>query len=470
MSRVEYDYDIVIVGSGVAGLSAAVSATEKANSEGRSIRILIVERANSKERGGLSRWSTAYMRMKDKSTPADNFENDFRDFSGGHYQRKVVETLSREAGVTIAWLERKGLEFGHYQTFFPVKSNPRIVPKGQGQAVVDKLFNNAIASGVEIAYESTMWRISLGDDGSVNGAYVRGRDGKSALVSCRTLILASGGFEGNKEMLTRYFGSEAYQMKASCPGVKFNFGEPIEAALAIGAGTYGQWDNAHFEPVDLRDNGPEPVVMVYNYGILVDQNGKRFIDEGSNTVEETFENVARSIWKLPNHVAFLISDQKIFDIPNYKSSVLTSFPPFSSSSLDALAKDLNIDPEGLKKTVANYNSAISGSSAKFDPYKKDGLNTKGLSPEKSNWSVAIDKPPFVGFPLITGLEFTYGGLLADEKARVVSYDGYAIPGLYAAGEITGMYFRKYVGGTSFLRGAVFGKIAGEEALDYIKSP
>ncbi len=401
------DFDLIVVGSGVGGLSAAVRATEKAKMEGTDFHAMILERANIKDRGGLSRWSTAYMRMKDKNTTTDRFEDDFRDFSGGHYQAKVVETLSREAGVTINWLEKKGLEFGNYQTFFPVKSNPRLVPKGQGQAVVDKLFDVAMANGVEIAYESTAWRFSLADDGSVNGVYVRGKDGKSVLVKCGALILASGGFEGNKEMLTRYFGSEAYQMKPSCPGVKFNFGEPIEAAISIGAGTYGQWDNAHFEPVDPRDNGPEPVVMVYNYGILVDINAQRFIDEGSNTVEETFENVARTIWKLPGHTAFLISDKKIFGVPNYKSSVLTSFPPFSKPTLEELALDLDLNPTKLKKTVSDFNRSIS-TSRKFDPSTKDGLYTSGLSPEKSNWSIPIDTPPFTAFPLITGFEFTYG--------------------------------------------------------------
>ena len=90
----------------------------------------------------------------------------------------------------------------------------------------------------------------------------------------------------------------------------------------------------------------------------------------------------------------------------------------------------------------------------------DGLATDGLVPRKSNWARPIDRPPFLAWPIIAANCFTFGGLKIDPQARVLNADGEAIPGLYAAGETAGLYYRSYTGSTSVMRGAVFGRLAG----------
>ncbi len=142
----------------------------------------------------------------------------------------------------------------------------------------------------------------------------------------------------------------------------------------------------------------------------------------------------------------------------------TNIPPVSSHSIAALAEQIGLPAADLQSTVAAYNAAIQP--GHFDPLRKDGKQAVGISPPKSNWAIPIDKPPYIAFPLECSVVFTFGGLATDTSARVLSTDDYPIPGLYAAGEITGLYFGKYPGATSVLRGLVFGRIAGREAAQY----
>ena len=112
-------------------------------------------------------------------------------------------------------------------------------------------------------------------------------------------------------------------------------------------------------------------------------------------------------------------------------------------------------------TIAQYNAACGD--GPFKPLEKDGLATRGITPPKSNWARAIDRAPYRAWPIISANVFTFGGLKVDRHARVVDQDGRAISGLYAAGETMGIYYRTYTGSTSVLRGAVFGRRAGEHA-------
>ncbi len=115
----------------------------------------------------------------------------------------------------------------------------------------------------------------------------------------------------------------------------------------------------------------------------------------------------------------------------------------------------------LKRTVEEYNRACSPGD--YRPLELDGLATKGLEPKKSNWALPIDRPPFHAYPIISANVFTFGGLKVDNEGRVLNGDGEPIPGLYAAGEIIGVYYRNYTGATSVLKGLVFGRLAGRHA-------
>ena len=137
----------------------------------------------------------------------------------------------------------------------------------------------------------------------------------------------------------------------------------------------------------------------------------------------------------------------------------TDKPPIVT--LPELARLLGFAPEQFVRTVEEYNAAVGP--GEFDPNRRDGKCTSGLSPEKSNWAYRLRIPPFFAYPLTSAICFTYGGIRTDCDARVVTGNGVPLPGLYAAGEIVGLFYHEYPAGTSVLRSLTFGRIAGAHA-------
>ncbi|KKK39144.1 succinate dehydrogenase [Mesobacillus campisalis] len=465
----ELDYDIVVIGCGAAGTAAALSAAESAKNQGEDLRIAILERANFDNRGGNSRWTASYMRMKNIDEVADHFVEDMMTFSDNYADRPYIETLAANAGPTLRWVEEKGVDFDYLPTMFLTSTRPRLLPVGGGRAIIDNLSRRASALGVEIIYEATAWEIGLDEDGAVSELMVRIKGGASLNLKIGALILAAGGFQGSHEMMAQYIGRDAHTIRPVCEGGKYNKGEAIRMALNIGAKGTGQYDAFHAEPVDPRSKREEAAVMTYPYAILVDKNGNRFVDEGISTIDEQYEAVARKIfYDLPGHIAYMISDQKMYDIPNYEQALETDKPAIVADTLEELADKIGVPAASLKATVEQFNAAVQP--GEFNSKKKDGKKAVGITPPKSNWAITIDQAPFIAYPIVCSNVFTNGGLATDTNGRVLSGDDHPIPGLYAAGETAGLYYGKYPGGTSVLRALVYGKISGAHAVNYVTNP
>jgi tricarballylate dehydrogenase len=457
-------FDLAIVGCGVAGSAAAAAAAERADELGQTVRIVVLERAVERERGGNSRWTAAYLRMADLDTPAPGFVDDLVGNGGGHISRAYAERLAGEAGPTLRWLEAKGVEFAELPTIFLTQARPRLLPVGGGRVVLDTLLAEAERRGVVIAYESTLAGLALDASGAVESLSVRDRDGDTVASAVSSVVLASGGFEGNAALMTQHVGAVP---RTVAPGGAYNCGEGISLALDVGARPAGQWDEFHAEPVDPRASREEAVVMVYPYALLVDGQGRRFLDEGESTIDEQYESMARRVLHLPGHRAWIIADQRVFDLPRVDDIVQTTVAPVSAPTIEALASAIGIPVANLVRTVEEYNAAVEPGA--FDPTKRDGKRAATVDPPKSNWAMPLDRPPFVAWPQECSNVFTFGGLATDLDGRVLDRHGAAIPGLYAAGEMTGLYHGKYTGATSVLRGLVFGRLAGRHAVDHLHS-
>ena len=404
--------------------------------------------------------------MKNIDEPADNFVDDMMAFSDHYSDRKYIETLAENAGSTLRWVQQNGVEFDYLPTMFITSNRPRLLPVGGGRAIIDALSRKAQALGVEIIYEATAWKLLLDEEGVISGLNVRVKGGRTIRLNTGAVILAAGGFQGNREMMSRYIGRDAHKIPTVAKGGLYNKGEAIRMALDIGAKPAGQFDAFHAEPVDPRSSREEAAVMAYPYGILVDKNGRRFVDEGKTTIDEQYEEVARKIfYDLPDHIAYMICDQKLYDIPNYERTLETDQPPIVADTVEELAGRIGVPADALAETVRTFNGAVQPGEFRWD--RPDGKRTKGLSPDKTNWAVPIDKPPFIAYPIVCSNVFTHGGLATDTFGRVLSQDDDPIPGLYAAGETAGLYYRKYPGGTSVLRGLVFGRRAGQHGVDYV---
>jgi len=239
-------------------------------------------------------------------------------------------------------------------------------------------------------------------------------------------------------------------------------------AMDHGASVSGAWDGMHIEPVDPRSHHSAPVVLVYPYGIVVDQDGRRFFDEGGGLVHETWEVFSRDIhFARTKNIAYAILDSSLFDIPGYARAIRTEVPPYQAETLEGLAAQIGIPARALKETVDRFNAAATGDVTRFDATRCDGLAAADtLRPQKSNWARAITKPPYLAYPLVGAIAYTFGGLATNEKAEVLCERG-PMPGLYAAGETTGHFYGTAPNAVSVLRALVFGKIAGREAVDFL---
>ncbi len=455
-------YDFVVVGCGAAGLSAAVSYIDAAKKEKRTPRVAILESAPKDQRGGATRWTTARFRAREDFSLDPLFVGKVEKVSKGLADLEYCRVFEREVPNSLRFLEAHGVKLLHYGPPVAMGVEHEVTPDGGGKAIVDALVNSVEKTRcAEILYQTEAVRLSLAADGRVQGVVVRGEDGLLRTLTARAVVLACGGFEGNKEMLTRYLGTDACDLPLLAPGLAFNQGAGIRMAMEIGAGTSGQFDMVHTELVDRRTTRPDAYIYAHPFGIVVNADAKRFYDEGQGTFEETFELIAFEVWRNQNQSAFFIADQNITSHKGIMVLFDSDKPPAEAGTLPELAKLLGLDPDALTRTVEEYNAAVEPGA--FDPYRRDGKRTRGLKPDKSNWAYRLEKPPYFAYPLTSAICFTYGGIRTDRDARVVTGNGVPLPGLYAAGEIVGLFYHEYPAGTSVLRSLTFGRIAGAHA-------
>lgn len=483
MSNLDHlNFDVVVVGCGAAGLSAAASALEAG------ARVAVLERATCEERGGQTRWTESLMRMKSEDEVSDDLEDHFMansgeyldpalineaagDFAGwpaivktlNFTDPNLISTLVQNAGVTLDWLKSYGVRFQPQAGYFITTCTPRLAPVGGGLAIIE-----ALAARVEkhenavLHYCMTARSLIRDDSGAIVGLEATDKFGKNHQFCAKAVVLASGGFEGNSEMLIQYLGPNARYIRPVARGGYYNKGEGIRMAFDVGAASAGDFSSFHAEPLDPRSGAPEPIVLIFNYGILVNTQGTRFVDEAPSTVDATYESITRQILAQRNGLAWAIVDARINEVPNWQRAVRSDQPPVSATTLSELAEKLGLDPAILMRTVTDFNDACE--KGVFDPLGVDGLRTNhGFYPKKSNWATPLKSAPFLAFPIMCGICFTFGGVRVDESSRALDTSGVPISGLYAAGEMTGLYYGTYTGSTSVLRSTVFGRIAGQEA-------
>lgn len=458
------EYDLVVIGCGAAGLSAAVSYGAVAVSQGRKPRVAVLERATRENRGGATRWTSSWFRITEDRKLDPNFIPQMEAVSNGMADLDYCEALSREVTETLGFLEQNGVELIYFPQPFANRNTGGGLgmPAKGGVGIVDGLAAAVDSTaGLDILYETEALRLSQSDDGRIDGVVTRGRDGLTRRLAAPAVVIACGGFEGNKEMLTQYLGSRACDLPLVAPTLVSNRGEGLRMAMEVGADTAGQFDMFHGEPMDPRSSKPDAVIYGYPFGIVVNSAAKRFFDEGKDSFDSTFEALSFEIWRNQGQKAFFIGDQTTVEIDHWADINLTDQPMIEAPSLGSLAETLGLDAKALEATVADYNAAIGPGS--FDPKIFDGRAAIGLDPPKSNWAFRLERPPFIAYPLTCAITFTFGGIRTNAQAQVVSPSGAPIPGLYAAGEVTGLYYHVYPAGTSVLRAATFGRLAGAHA-------
>jgi tricarballylate dehydrogenase len=484
-------YDVIVVGAGNAAFCAALSASESVK------KILVLERAPEDEAGGNSRFTAGLMRVAyngvedlkqampelsaeeiartDFGTyPEDQFLDDMARVTEYRCDPDLTEILVKRSLSTVAWMRQKGVRFTAAwgrQAFniggrFKFWGGLTVEAVGGGPGLVESLTGAAKKNGIEIWYGARVVSL-IADDAGVHGVRVK-HLGKTKELKSKAVVLAAGGFQANPEMRARYLGP-GWEL-AKVRGTRFNTGEVIRMALELGAAPTGNWSGCH--AVAWERNAPEFGDLAigdqfqkhsYPWGVYLNAQGKRFVDEGADFRNYTYAKYGRVILAQPGQFAWQIFDAKVKAQlrDEYKIRQVTKV---TASSLEELVGKLeDVDAETALKELKAYNAAVR-QDIPFNPNVKDGRCTEGLAIPKSNWANTLDTPPFEAYAVTCGITFSFGGLRINTDAQVLSTDGEPIPGLFAAGELVGgIFYFNYPGGTGLTNGAVFGKIAGANA-------
>jgi tricarballylate dehydrogenase len=289
-------------------------------------------------------------------------------------------------------------------------------------------------------------------------------------IHAGAVVLACGGFEASDARRARYLGAE--WEKVHVRGTRHNTGELLDRLEALGAQLGGHLDGAHAVPVDAGSPelgdlnlGDLTARLSYPLGIMVNRDARRFIDEGMDFKSYSYTVMGPEILRQPGGIAYQIFDQQT--VERLETRYGSGSPPVVAETIEALAERLGLNTKALVRTVSAYNDAVQDGT--FNPAIKDGKRTQGLEPDKTNWALRLDKPPFVAYGVRCGITFTYGGAMVNDAGEVLHRNGAPIPGLYAAGEITGgIFYHNYPSGSGLMLGAVFGRIAGTKAAAFAR--
>jgi len=480
---------VIVVGGGNAGFCAAQSARD-AGAE-----VTLLEKGVESEAGGNSFYTagafrvvhrgvdsvrnvtedtTTLQRLDDTDlepyTP-EQFRADLERVTGGRTDPTMAEILVSESADVVSWLAAHGIEWRlmyerqAYETGgrWVFSGGLAIGTVGGGRGLIEQHARAAKDAGIEVRYGCTVTGL-LGGSGEVHGVRLVDQGGREGVLRADAVVLAAGGFESNPEMREEHLG--AGWNLAIVRGNPLNTGEVLQMALDLGATPFGDWSSCHSVAWDSgapagggdRELTNQLTRQSYPIGIVVNSDGKRFVDEGADFRNYTYAKYGREILRQPGGAAWQIFDavtRPLLRKEEYDSSPISKE---EADTIEDLAIALGIDPKGLQRTVEEFNAAIVD--RPFDPAVKDQRASR-VQPPKSNWASAIAEPPFYGFAVSCGITFTFGGVRIDEHARVLTGDGTPVGGLFAAGEIAGGLFSgNYPGGSGLTAGTVFARLAG----------
>ena len=493
---VSYDADVVVIGAGGAGMTAAMTAADA----GQKVVILesqaMVGGNSARATGGMNAAKTVYQDEnefdqaagveKTLATAAEKYADNetitalaktvseqwtaYQANPTGYFDSvelmeldtmvggkgindpELVKTLCEGTADAIDWLDENGITLHNVSSFGgasvkrihrPVNEEGKVV--SVGAYMIPLLQENCEKRGIDIVLNTTVDTILTDANGAAVGVSGTDKDGNTIVVNAKSVILATGGFGANLDMVTQYKPELAGFMTTNAAGAQ---GQGIEMATAIGAGTVDM-DQIQIHPTVEANTAALITEGLRGDGaILVNANGERFIDEvGTRDVVSAAE-IAQ-----PGSYSWLIVDQAMADASSVIQGYIKKGYTKTGATYEELAKELDIDPAAFANTMETWNGYVE---AKNDP---DFGRTSFANP--------LNNGPYYAIKVTAGVHHTMGGVTINSATEVLKEDGTVIPGLFAAGEVTGgVHGANRLGGTAVADFVVFGRIAGESAANY----
>jgi tricarballylate dehydrogenase len=490
------EYDVIVVGGGNAALSSALSAAENG------ARVAVLERAPEEERGGNSAYTAGTMRavysgLDDikKFVPdlsdAEIAETDFSSYSTDQFfddmarvtryrtNPDLCEVLVTQSNAALHWLRGKGMRFipVYAAQSFKIDGKRKfwggvtVGAVGAGIGLVDSLYAAAKRANIDVFYDAEARQL-IQTDRVVRGVQVD-IGGKTTNLTAGAVVMACGGFQANAEWRTRYLGA-GWDL-AKVRGTRYNTGSGIRMALDVGAQPYGNWSGCHATEWDMnapdfgdRTIGDRFQKHSYQFSLMVNNDGVRFVDEGADFRNYTYAKYGRVILEQPGQVAWQIFDSKVFHLQRDEYHIKRVTKVRADTLEELVAKMEGVNAKQFLQTIRDYNAAVK-KDVLFNPNVLDGRGTTGLVVPKTNWANTIEDGPFEAYGVTCGITFTFGGVKINTEAQVLDMADRPLAGLYAAGEMAaGVFYFNYPGSSGLTNGTVFGRIAGRNAAGFAK--
>ncbi|KAF2769268.1 tricarballylate dehydrogenase [Teratosphaeria nubilosa] len=516
MATLPQECEVLVVGGGNAGFSAAVAATEAGAHD-----VVLIDKCPEDWAGGNSYFTAGAMRtvhqgLEDLLPIVNNvdpelakkidlspythedFRKDMDRICLGRSDPRLSEALINESNEAVKWLAKNGVRYqlSFNRQAFLVNGRHKfwgglaLKTEDGGKGLIEDHRRAAKHAGVKVFFSTSATQLHKNSEtGAVTAVSVE-HSGRPTTIRAQAIILAAGGFEANPRMRSQYLGP-GWDL-AYVRGTPFNTGDLLDIAVRdVSAKQAGNWSGCHSTcwdanaPADSGDRhvSNEFTKSGYPLGVMINANGERFVDEGVDYRNYTYAIFGRAILGQPNGLAFQVWDKRT--IPwlrseEYRDEVVERI---NASTIEELAEKLSgkglQNPGKFVETLRNYNEAVHAHQKEnpektWDPAVKDGLSTqsssRSLALAKSNWALPIDESPFLAVKVTGGITFTFGGLAVNpETAAVISSTtDREIPGLYSVGEMLGgLFYGNYPGGSGLTSGAVFGRRAGKAAAKLV---
>lgn len=451
-------FDLIILGAGCAGLVAALEAS-KVNA-----KVLLLEKASRPDGnsiyaiGTICCWGTKVHKELNLDDTKETFFDAMMKISSNRADPTLIETYTNHIPEDVDWLiEKTGitLKRSTKRSPWPIEFRACNVDgegiTGGGQ-LIKKLLTAVKQTGTKILFEHKAINLLTNENGEVIGVKALTREGYKNFFTNGGVLLATGGFSANQEMVTQYMGGWAARL--AIRGSKNTTGENISLSKPLFAKLVSM-DQFHSGPIVSRTHVNPVSVINGGQGIIIDYSGKRFIDEGSTYVAKAKACAQSTL----DNKAVLVIDSRCPRLETViKKFERLNTPYGKADSVEEAAKQMGLDSQKVVSAVNEYNQAV-----------KD-KNLKNLEPPCNHRNpLPIEQGPFYIIPFEGGMTATFGGPLINTKAEVLTLENDPIPGLYAAGNAAGgLFYNNYIAGSQLGAATVFGRIAANQAIERAK--
>lgn len=439
--------DVVVIGAGASGMSAALEARNAG------LEVVLLEKMpyvggnTIRATAGINAVNTTYQAQQGIEDDAETFISDILESGHGSNNPVMIDIMVNESAAAVGWLSDLGADLSDIG-ILAGHTNPRTHrPSGGkpvGTEIVDVLKENILETGVDLRLEHKAIKILTNGKDEVEGVLVTDRTGREYIIESDNVVIATGGFGANPELFVYYNQMLKGFNTTNSPSATGDFIELVS--------------ELDVQLVDMEYIQTHPTVSPQygvlitealrgNGGILINNSGMRFADELKNR-----DRLSIDMLEQDNKEVYLIFNEPIRLSLAASDSYIDMDIVHSAADIKSLANLLRIDQTTLQETLMRYNMFVE------EQYDED-YNRRSLP-------VPLDQGPYYAVQVAPAVHYCMGGILIDEKARVLTQDNQPIKGLYAAGEATGgIHSLNRLGGNSLLDAVVFGRIAGQSVAE-----